>query len=143
MTKPYKPSDAIIEQLAREYCENLGPEQEWGDNEFHQAFLAVAMESASRPTIRKALELYENQPQWQDNPDKEGWYCAMAKGRQCGWYWLYPPSDAVGVVKLKGAIHLAAEDEDYTLSEFLKRYKDYDGIKFLYLPELEPYKEGK
>jgi hypothetical protein len=140
---PYKPSDAIIEQLAREYCENLGPEQEWGDNEFHQAFLAVAMESASRPTIRKALELYENQPQWQDKPDKEGWYCVMAKGRQCGWYWLYTPVNPVVVYKQKGALYLRDYMDEFTLSQFLKQYSDYDGIKFLYLPEPEPYKEGE
>jgi len=140
----YEPSDAIIEQLAREYCENLGPEQEWGDNEFHQAFLAVARERASYPTIRKALELYENQPQWQDNPDKTGWYCVMAKGILCGWGWLYhQPIGVVFVYKQKGTIHLQTNNDDITLSEFLKRYKDCDGIKFLYLPELEPYKEGK
>jgi hypothetical protein len=140
----YEPSDAIIEQLAREYCENLGPEQEWGDNEFHQAFLAVARERASYPTIRKALELYENQPQWQDKPDKEGWYCAMAKGRQCGWYWLYPtPGGEAYVYKHNGTIYLRDDVDTLTLSSFLKRYKDYDGIKFLYLPKLEPYKEGK
>jgi hypothetical protein len=139
----YKPSDAIIEQIAREHWKSLRPEQEWEDNEFQQAFLAVVMESVLCPTIRKALELYENQPQWQDKPNKEGWYGVSVKGEGGRWHWLYPPSDAVGVVKQKGAIHLAAEDEDYTLSEFLKRYNDYDGIKFLYLPEPEPYKEGK
>ena len=145
----YKPSDAIIEQIAREHWKSLRPEQEWEDNEFQQAFLAVAMESVLCPTIRKALELYENQPQWQDNPDKEGWYCAMAKGRQCGWYWLYTPVNPVYVYKQKGALYLRKYDvedfilKDYTLSEYLKRYKDYDGIKFLYLPKLEPYKDGK
>lgn len=138
----YEPSKELIEQIAKAHWQALRPEQAWGTGgDFEKAFMAVAKETVSCPTIRKALELYENQPQWQDKPDKTGWYCVMAKGILCGWYWLYPPSDAVGVVKLKGAIHLAAEDEDYTLSEFLKRYKDCGGIKFLYLPEPEPYKE--
>ncbi|PKH44500.1 hypothetical protein KKB3_01724 [Dehalococcoides mccartyi] len=143
MTKPYKPSDAIIEQLAREYCENLGPEQEWEDNEFHQAFLAVAMESASRPTIRKALELYENQPQWQEKPDKVGRWCVMVKDDGSGWGWTHTLEDAVVVYKQKGALYLRDYMDEFTLSQFLKQYSDYDGIKFLYIPEPEPYKEGK
>ena len=147
----YKPSDAIIEQIAREYYnafferkmvlkdyDSLPDEKKAEIKEYQVLPVVVDL-----PTIHKALELYENQPQWQDNPDKEGWYGVSVKGEGGRWHWLYPPSDAVGVVKQKGAIHLAAEDEDYTLSEFLKRYNDYDGIKFLYLPKPEPYKEKR
>ena len=134
----YEPSKELIEQIGGEF-QNSKPE--WGIADASARHVVSTW--CNLPTIRKALELYENQPQWQDNPDKEGWYGVSVKGEGGRWHWLYPPSDAVGVVKQKGAIHLAAEDEDYTLSEFLKRYNDYDGIKFLYLPEPEPYKEGK
>jgi len=151
----YKPSDAIIEQIAREYYnafferkmvlkdyDSLPDEKKAEIKEYQVLPLVVDL-----PTIHKALEIYENQPQWQDNPDKEGWYCAMAKGRQCGWYWLYTPVNPVYVYKQKGALYLRKYDvedfilKDYTLSEFLKQYSDYGGIKFLYLPEPEPYKE--
>ena len=73
----------------------------------------------------------------------------MVKDDGSGWYWLYTPVNPVYVYKQKGALYLRKYDvedfilKDYTLSEYLKRYKDYDGIKFLYLPKLEPYKDGK
>jgi hypothetical protein len=100
------------------------------------------MESASCPTIRKALELYENQPQWQDKPDKEGWYGVRVKGGKCGWVWLYSPASAVYVSKQKGTIHIEAEGYDHTLSEFLRAYT-YSGIRFIYLCHQlnEPYWE--
>jgi len=150
MTEQYKPSDAIIEQIAREYYnafferkmvlkdyDSLPDEKKAEIKEYQVLPVVVDL-----PTIHKALELYENQPQWQDKPDKEGWYCVMAKGRLCGWDWLYPPGEAY-VYKHNGTIYLRDDVDILTLSSFLKRYKDYDGIKFLYLPEPEPYKEGK
>jgi len=146
----YEPSDAIIEQLARETCNALFeqhfinkdydslPDENKAEIKKYQVLTYVV----NLPTINKALELLETKPQWQDKPDKEGWYCAMAKGRQCGWYWLYTPVNPVYVYKQKGALYIEAESYDFTLSEFLKRYT-YGGIKFLYLPKLEPYKDGK
>jgi hypothetical protein len=144
MTEQYKPSEQIKEQIAREYKNRKIDYPLTEAEAYIKADICLQL-----PTIRKALELYENQPQWQDKPDKEGWYCAMAKGRQCGWYWLYTPVNPVYVYKQKGALYLRKYDvedfilKDYTLSEYLKRYKDYDGIKFLYLPEPEPYKDGE
>ena len=140
----YKPSEQIKKQIAAEYwdldlCKEGGC-YESASKICQDYSISIATKWSNLPTIKKALELYENQPQWQEKPDKEGWYCVMAKGRLCGWDWLYPPANTVYVSKQKGTIHIEAESYDFTLSEFLKRYT-YGGIKFLYLPKLEPYKE--
>lgn len=146
----YEPSEQIKKQIAAEYwdldlCKEGGC-YESASKICQDYSISIATKWSNLPTIKKALELLETKPQWQDKPDKEGWYCVMAKGRQCGWYWLYTPVNPVYVYKQKGALYLRKYDvedfilKDYTLSEYLKRYKDYDGIKFLYIPEPEPYK---
>ena len=127
MTKPYKPSDKIIEQIAKENWKILRPEQEWENNEVQQVFLAVAMESASCPTIRKALELYENQPQWQDKPDKEGW-----------WWYVRDDSKSLNIYYLTASASGELKTERIPLATDL-RVKAYPG-KWLYMPEPEPYK---
>lgn len=146
----YEPSKELIEQIAEEYWDlELGASEgdyETSSDEDKKYFRGIVKEFIKLPTSSKAFEQMENRPKWQDKPDKEGWWCAMAKERQCGWYWLYTPVNPVYVYKQKGALYLRKYDvedfilKDYTLSEYLKRYKDYDGIKFLYLPEPEPYK---
>jgi len=137
MTEQYKPSDKIIEQIAREYKNRKIDYPLTEAEAYIKADICLQL-----PTINKALELYENQPQWQDKPDKVGWWCVMVKGEKCGWFWLYPPANTVYVSKQKGTIHIEAESYDFTLSEFLKRYT-YGGIKFLYLPKPETYKEKR
>lgn len=79
---PYEPSKELIEQIAKESCnamrENGLLPAGWevltkdGQEEFTQA--QVLPYAINLPTILKALELYENQPQWRDKPDKTGWW---------------------------------------------------------------------
>ena len=145
----YEPSDAIIEQIAREYYnafferkmvlkdyDSLPDEKKAEIKEYQVLPLVVDL-----PTIHKALELYENQPQWQDKPDKVGRWCVMVKDDGSGWGWTHTLEDAVVVYKQKGALYLRDYMDEFTLSQFLKQYSDYGGIKFLYIPEPEPYME--
>ncbi|APH12589.1 hypothetical protein ASJ33_05195 [Dehalococcoides mccartyi] len=74
----YEPSKELIEQIAEEVYElnkcNLGWEDEIDFVKHHKLSFQNAKNYCKLPTFNKALELYENQPKWQDKPDKEGWW---------------------------------------------------------------------
>lgn len=127
----YEPSKELIEQIAKEHWQALLPEQAWRTGGgFEKAFIAVAKETISCPTICKAIELYENQPQWQDKPDKEGWW----------WYWQCD-EDFCGtdIYYIHESVTGILVCDNFPLIDDLRSYS-WEGIKWLYIPEPEPYK---
>lgn len=140
----YEPSKELIEQIAEEVYElnkcNLGWEDEIDFVKHHKLSFQNAKNYCKLPTFNKALELYENQPKWQDKPDKEGWYGVCVLTNDGKWFWLCPPQEPIGAYRRDGYMYIYYEDTEFPLSEFLKRYADYEGIKWLYIPEPEPYK---
>lgn len=135
---PYEPSKELIEHVAKEYWKASRPEQDWevgGDVE--KEFIAVAKEMLSCPTICKALEQYENQPKWQDKPDKEG------------WWWVCSEEPASGakfnqIVEIRGIpAGLRVWVGGFpTIEQYIGEYVRGTKITWLYIPEPEPYKSG-
>lgn len=87
----------------------------------------------SYPTINKALELYENRPQWQDKPDKEGWWWEDLETDQEGFH----PYKIIRVTRVWGELRVATSFLP-TIDDYIGLYGETAKTKFLYIPE--PYK---
>ena len=128
----YKPSDAIIEQIAREYY-NAFFERKMVLKDYDS--LLDECKIINLPTIRKALELYENQPQWKDKPDKTGWWWVFSlyvRGDPL-IFPLYP----IHILFCDGELHADTSypEEFPSISNYIKTLSN---PKWLYIPE--PYK---
>lgn len=144
----YEPSDAIIEQLARETCNALFeqhfinkdydslPDENKAEIKKYQVLTYVV----NLPTIRKALELYENQPQWQDKPDKTGWWweCYYSKVLSD---WISKISPVAINKWADGPTNISIDFEQkewITIEDYIS--KSVSKVKFMYASRPEPYK---
>ncbi|WP_392654673.1 hypothetical protein [Dehalococcoides sp. THU4] len=141
----YEPSKELIEQIAKEYRDLMFSEMEssskepcWDNLGY---FCRLSKDICNLPTIRKALELYENQPKWQDKPDKEGCYaiCAKASINSAEWHIIYSIDEPVRLYKVDKDTYVQFEGENDLLYRFLD-WLGYFFVKWLYIPEPEPYK---
>ncbi|WP_324665033.1 hypothetical protein VLL09_00425 [Dehalococcoides mccartyi] len=129
----YEPSKELIEQIASECCNAMRERglvpADWeiitkdSQEEFKQ--IQVLPYVVNLPTIRKALELYENQPKWQDKPDKEGWW----------WYWQCD-EDFCGtdIYYIHESVTGILVCDNFPLIDDLRSYS-WEDIKWLYIPE--------
>lgn len=113
----YEPSKELIEQIAGEF-QNSKPE--WGIADASARHVVSTW--LNLPTIRKALELYENQPKWQDKPDKEGWWWIKSSNKELG-IWVVEIRKKDGTLLIPKYICMIGGTKSY-----------------LYIPEPEPYK---
>jgi len=136
----YEPSDAIIEQLARETCNALFeqhfinkdydslPDENKAEIKKYQVLTYVV----NLPTINKALELLETKPQWQDKPDKEGWWWGKCLVTNGFCYFM------IKVIRHKdGTYGPDRRYENFPVSNYIYYERD---AEWLYIPEPEPYK---
>jgi len=141
----YEPSKELIEQIASECCNAMRERglvpADWeiitkdSQEEFKQ--IQVLPYVVNLPTIRKALELYENQPKWQDKPDKAGWWWEDLETDQEGFH----PYKIIRVTRVWGELRVATSFLP-TIDDYIGLYGETAKTKFLYIPEPEPYKEG-
>jgi hypothetical protein len=130
----YEPSEEIKKQIAKENWEILRPGEDWETGgDIRLAFLMVADETVKCPIIKKALELLETKPQWQDKPDKAGWWWQDVEAH-------LPRYRILKVAGKLGGMRVLVTDYP-TLEDYLASYDENDKIKFLYIPEPEPYEE--
>lgn len=141
----YEPSKELIEQIAEEYWDlELGASEgdyETSSDEDKKYFRGIVKEFIQLPTSSKAFELYENQPKWQDKPDKEGYYaiCAKANINSAEWHIIYSIDEPVRLYKVDKDTYVQFEGENDLLYRFLD-WLGYFFVKWLYIPEPEPYK---
>ncbi|AII58719.1 hypothetical protein X792_04945 [Dehalococcoides mccartyi CG1] len=149
----YEPSKELIEQIAKESWDNFWKDTFAANNkerypngirvtyeEQKDATIAKNRGALSSPTILRALELYENQPKWQDKPDKTGWWweCHYVESGQF-WISLLSPI----------AVNRYNDNNIKVCTDFeFKRWVPIDDyinksdcrVKFMYLNRPEPYK---
>ncbi|APH12646.1 hypothetical protein ASJ33_05510 [Dehalococcoides mccartyi] len=114
----YEPSKELIEQIAKEFQNRKPLDYPLTDAE---AYIKTDI-CVQLPTILKALEHMENRPQWQDKPDKEGWWWVKSSNKELG-IWV------VEILKKDGTLLIP------------KYISMIGGTKsYLYIPEPEPYK---
>lgn len=135
----YEPSKELIEQIAKEYRDLMFSEMEssskepcWDNLGY---FCRLSKDICNLPTINKALELYENQPKWQDKPDKEG------------WWWVCSEEPASGakfnrIVEIRGIpTGLRVWVGGFpTIEQYIGEYVRETKITWLHIPEPESYK---
>ncbi len=81
---PYKPSKELMDKIAKEYCLLMMSEASRLCDIPMQKEIDISKYADINtvfccPTILKALEQIDDKPQWQDNPDKEGWWWGRHK----------------------------------------------------------------
>jgi len=123
----YEPSKELIERIAGEF-QNSKPE--WGIADASARHVVGIW--LNLPTILKALELYENQPKWQDKPDKEGWWWVFSlyvRGDPL-IFPLYP----IHILFCDGELHADTSypEEFPSISNYIKTLSN---PKWLYIPE--------
>jgi len=129
----YEPSEQIKEQIAKEY-QNRKIDYPLTEAEAYiKADICLQL-----PTIKKALALYENRYQWQDKPDKTGWWWVFSlyvRGDPL-IFPLYP----IHILFCDGELHADTSypEEFPSISNYIKTLSN---PKWLYIPEPEPYKE--
>ncbi len=120
----HEPSKELIEQIAKEYWDlELGASEgklENASTDDKEYFCGLAEDWSNLPTIRKALELYENQPKWQDKPDKEGWWWIKSSNKELG-IWVVEILEKDGTLLIPKYISMIGGTKSY-----------------LYIPEPEP-----
>lgn len=144
----YEPSKELIEQIAKESWDNFWKDTFAANNkerypngirvtyeEQKDATIAKNRGALSSPTILRALELYENQPQWQDKPDREGWWWEDLETDQEGFH----PYKIIRVTRVWGELRVATSFLP-TIDDYIGLYGETAKTKFLYIPEPEPYK---
>jgi hypothetical protein len=132
----YEPSEEIKKQIAKENWEILRPGEDWETGgDIRLAFLMVADETVKCPIIKKALELLETKPQWQDKPDKAGWWWEDLETDQEGFH----PYKIIRVTRVWGELRVATSFLP-TIDDYIGLYGETAKTKFLYIPEPEPYK---
>jgi hypothetical protein len=126
----YEPSEQIKEQIAKEY-QNRKIDYPLTEAEAYiKADICLQL-----PTIKKALALYENRPQWQDKPDREGWWWEDLETDQEGFH----PYKIIRVTRVWGELRVATSFLP-TIDDYIGLYGETAKTKFLYIPEPEPYK---
>jgi len=136
----YEPSEEIKEQIAAEsWSLELG---DVADN-FKKAskatqgyYMKQANDWSTLSTIKTALELLETKPQWQDKPDKEGWWwarCLVVNG------FVY---FCIKVIRYQdntfGDFGPDKRHSNFPPSDHIYYERD---AEWLYIPEPGPYKE--
>ena len=140
----YEPSKETIENIAKEYYDfGVGePEESFKDSSANnkEYFCGLAKDWSNLPTINKALELYENQPKWQDKPDKTGWWweCYYSKVLSD---WISKISPVAINKWADGPTNISIDFEQnewITIEDYISKsvYK----VKFMYASRPEPYK---
>ncbi|OBW61081.1 MAG: hypothetical protein A9183_02965 [Dehalococcoides mccartyi] len=130
----YKPSEQIKKQIAAEYwdldlCKEGGC-YESASKICQDYSISIATKWSNLPTIKTALELLETKPQWQDKPDKEGWW----------WYWQGDEGFCgTDIYYIHESVTGILVCDNFPLIDDLRSY-NWEGIKWLYIPEPEPYK---
>ena len=115
----YEPSEKIKEQIAKEnWSLELGDVAE----DFKKSskatrgyYMKQANDWTTLPTIKKALELLENQPQWQDKPDKEGWCLVIEQVEHHG-------------IKVYGESNLLGKHREHCLCYKCSKFKPKSGF---------------
>ncbi|MCF7634873.1 MAG: Histidine--tRNA ligase [Dehalococcoides mccartyi] len=123
----YEPTLELTGQIIEELQRSRGIYAECGEVIPGDTSFKDVMNFVRLPTINKALELYDNRPQWQDKPDKEGW-----------WWYKRNDNGKLAVHLLKETASGELKTERIPLASDL-RINTYPG-KWLYIPEPEPYK---
>lgn len=135
----YEPSKELIEQIAEEVYElnkcNLGWEDEIDFVKHHKLSFQNAKNYYKLPTFNKALELYENQPKWQDKPDKEGWWWVCSEEPTSG-------AKFNRIVEIRGIpAGLRVWVGGFpTIEQYIGEYVRETKITWLHIPEPESYK---
>ncbi|MET0039913.1 MAG: hypothetical protein ABW041_07215 [Dehalococcoides mccartyi] len=130
----YEPTLKLTRQILEELQESRGTQAECGEVTPGNTLFKDTIIFVRLPTIKKALELYENRPQWQDKPDKEGW-----------WWAKY---DSIHLRNYLKIVKVVKSDDEYGVVEDLDMstvgeiVKGLGGtIKYQYIPEPDHTKE--
>ncbi len=139
----YKPSKELIEQIVAEQ-RAMKPKifrSSCNSKQLAEKIVERASEISTitsfleYPTINKALELYENKPQWQDNPDKEGWWWVCSEEPTSG-------AKFNRIVEIRGIpAGLRVWVGGFpTIEQYIGEYVRETKITWLRIPEPESYK---
>ncbi|MEN8493545.1 hypothetical protein ABFB50_00965 [Dehalococcoides sp. THU3] len=118
----YEPTLKLTRQILEELQESRGTQAECGEVTPGNTLFKDTIIFVRLPTIKKALELYENRPQWQDKPDKEGWWWIKSSSKKLG-IWIVEILEKDGTLLIPKYISMIGGTKSY-----------------LYIPEPEPYK---
>lgn len=94
------------------------------------------MSPTEHETTLNIREQMENHPQWQDKPDKEGWWWAYYFEKDKLTY-----RSVTNVKCVRGVLCVLLRHDFSTIEEFINRGTRYKNtLKFSYISPPEPYK---
>ncbi|KSV16174.1 hypothetical protein DA01_08790 [Dehalococcoides mccartyi] len=128
----YEPTLETIGQMIEELQKSRGIHSECGEVVPGDTSFKDVKEMLHLPIINQALKLYENQPKWQDKPDKEGWWWVFSlyvRGDPL-IFPLYP----IHILFCDGELHADTSypEEFPSISNYIKTLSN---PKWLYIPE--------